>query len=435
MKKHSLVAVVVASLAISAPVAATADAKDALIGGIVGAIIQKGISDSKRQSAPQRKTYSKSSSSPKKKTYSAPSLNSQYSQTERVQIQSALQSLGYNVGAIDGVLGQNSRRVIGQFQAGRGEAATGQLTRAQYVALVSQVPGAVLVFAARELNSNEIRMLQEGLQRLGYYQGGIDGAKGPGTQGAMVAFLAQQGRNVGQTTPVQSLVLARSAAGLPTPPYLQQEAGAQQPFMAQQQQPFAAPNQQFQAGFGAPAQQPANPFAAPGQQPATGFGAPAPQQQPFGAPAGAQMATAPAAPLFGAPQPQQQQQPAGATLFGAPQHAAPQQGGTMPAQQPTNTNLFAPTAPQPQQQQPVAPQGGQATTLFAAGGAQMQPQVAAQPQSSLDIFGGTQAVAPQPIANPDQVATQMQPTQPADANGVGALFAAPNPAAPASGSN
>lgn len=408
MQKQTIAAFVAATIALTAPVAASADTKDLLIGGAIGALIHKGISDNQRAKQ-QRQTTTRHRTTRR----TAPSLNSQYTRAERIQIQSAFRDLGYSIGAVDGVLGRNSRAVIRQFQASQGEAQTGQLTRPQYISLLSQAPGVNPVYARRELNRDEVMMLQQGLQTLGYYPGYIDGSKGPGTLGALSTFLAQNGTSVAHVTPVQSLVMARNAAGLPTPPYLQREAGVQitpvQPFATQQagfgpsgQQPvnqFAAPNvQQPVHGYVGQGQQVANPYAA--QQPAPAFGATG--QQPIATGQG-QLITAPAQQQFGAPQ----QQPVATTnMFNAaPQpQAVPQQqqGGTVPA------GTFAPTAPQPQQQapQPTLPQGnGQNGTLYAGGAAApAQPQVT---QSSLDIFSGT--ASGQAVSQPNQVAGQSQP--------------------------
>lgn len=416
MRKQSIAVIAAASLAASVPADVTADTKDLLIGGAIGALVYKGISDSqkakKQNQQVQTKNYSGSGGT-------AASLNSQYTKAERIQIQTAFRDLGYNIGVVDGVLGKNSRAVIRQFQATQGQAQTGQLTRPQYVALLSQVPGTTPVYARRELNRDEVLMLQQGLQGLGYYHGAIDGATGPGTWGALATFLAHNGTTPAQVTPVQSLVMARNAAGLPTPPYLQQEAGVQiapaQPFATQQAGfPPAGQNpQQPNQGFAVQGQPQTDLFATPQtqQQPAQNWGG---QQQPTAVAGQGQFATAPAQQqqIFAAPQQQPGAvQPAPtSTVFGAPGQAVQPgtlQGGTAPAS--SQQNLFAPNpvAPSPQQQapQPVAPQGGQANTLFAAGTAaapvQSQPQ---SPQSSLDIFSGTAPA--QQIVQPNQLAGQ-----------------------------
>ena len=367
MKNLTISVIVAAALATSLPAKVSADGKDVAIGVILGAIGQKVVSESKKKSQGATRSTSSTRSTAAKK-YSPPSLNSKFTSDERVQIQSSLAALGYNVGTIDGVLGPNSRRVIGQFQASRGEAATGQMTRPQYVALLSSVPGAAPIFTRRELNAEEVRLLQQGLQQLGYYRGSIDGAKGPGTRGALTAFLAQNGLNPVQTTPVQGLVMARSVAQLPTPMYLQQESGMQVAG-GSQQQPFPTQPQTFGT------QQPTVPVGLnPQAQQNTLFGAPAQPglaqpQAGMGQPQGSQ----PANNLFGVPQPQQ---------------PGVAQGGAIQQQVPTGQqDLFSPNATQQQAPQPALaptqPQG-----LFATGAQAPAPQQVAPPmqQSTLDIF-------------------------------------------------
>ncbi|MEL6548993.1 MAG: peptidoglycan-binding domain-containing protein [Pseudomonadota bacterium] len=408
MKKYLSVAAVAALVSGLDSAPAHADGKDVFLGAVLGAIASEAVR-SNRQSNQQ--------TTRRVVRQQAPSLNSQFSRAERVEIQSALANQGYAIGTIDGILGQNSRRVIGQWQASRGEAQTGQLTRAQYVALVSGAAGAPVTFAARPLNRNEVVLLQEGLQRLGYYRGGIDGQQGPGTRGGTTAFLASQGFSQGQLTPVQTLVLARQAAGLGSPTYLQTEASGQ---MAAS--PFGAPQQQSPFGA-APTQQ-----ATFGAAPQTGFGAP---QQGFGAPQGGQQA------LFGAPQqqqgtfgavPQQGQQAVFGAVpqqggFGTPQQGqqatfgtVPQQGGFGAQQQSGQQPVFG-AAPPAQTQQGTfgVPQGQQAGTFgtgqppvqqtfgvapqaqgnqFAPQGGQLNAQPPMQqqaPASTLDIFSGSGA--------------------------------------------
>ncbi len=424
MLKKFIITTALASMALTVPQSASADAKDVAIGAAIGALLNNAVrNDQAKRQQQQRQTQTK------RVVKSAPAtLNSTYTRTERRQIQASLNALGYPVGTVDGVLGRKSRGAISQFQASRGEPATGQLTRTQFVALTSPALTQQPVMANRMLNPQEVAMLQQSLFQLGFYRGTFDGVNGPGTQQAMMNYLATQGRSPANTSRVLATAMAMQAAGFQVPPYLMQEAQASmvpaQPFGAQPAQPFGT-----QQAFGAQPQQ------AFGAQPQQQFGAQ--PQQAFGTQPQQQFGAQPQQ-TFGAQpqQPQQQfgtqpQQPAGTLasvpqggqqgLFAAPAGTAPQQqlgaqGGqvlqpgiqqqpqTVPqtAQQPlfgTQPAQQQPLQQQPQQQVPVQ-QGGQTTTLFAAGsGVAPAVQAPAQQQSGLDIFsptqGGGEAVAQQ----------------------------------------
>jgi|GEM_PF-3481598 len=350
MKTHSINALTIVALAATAPTSASADAKDVIIGGILGAAINQELNNQKKKK--QQKTV----------VYKTPSLNSQYTKAERIQIQTSLRDRGYDIGVIDGILGKNSRRVISMFQGSLGAQQTGQLTRDQFARLT----GAGSQFNTaqtfdRPLIPQETALLQQSLMMLGYYQGPIDGIDSPLTQGASMAFLASNGMNPMQVTKVNALVMATTRAGIPTPPNLVHEASMQMNGV-NSANPFG--NAAQGNGFGAPAQQ--------------AFGA-QPQQQGM---VGGQQAFVPNS--------QFQQQQQGVTqnnaLFGAPQ--APVQ------QQQLQPGVAAPGTTQPQlfQQQPQqVPQGGQGTAVFAASTPAQQP--IAQPQSTLDIFSPGSDVA------------------------------------------
>ncbi|MEO0343071.1 MAG: peptidoglycan-binding domain-containing protein [Pseudomonadota bacterium] len=198
---------------------ASADLKDLLIGGAIGAVVVDQLhknNDKKRAKA----TRSGSSAA-----YSAPQLNDQYSERERVQIQESLNALGFYVGDVDGVLGSNSRRGIAQYQASIGDASTGQLSGGQYASLTNSASGQVMVAPNRGLRSDEITMLQQGLTQLGYYAGDINGVAGPGTNGALTAFLVNQRVEAQSVNPVQALVLVADEANMQIPQYLIAESG------------------------------------------------------------------------------------------------------------------------------------------------------------------------------------------------------------------
>lgn len=385
--KIALSSVTALSLAFTVPNPVYADLKDALIGGVIGAAINQGV---RNNQAKKRSTVQRTTRTTKKRANVPASLNSKFSRNERRQIQTSLNSMGLNVGVVDGSLGRNSRAAISQFQAGRGEAATGQMTRAQFLALTGVgFAAAAPAFADRQLNLNEVVMLQQSLQRLGFYRGTIDGLNGAGTQNARLNFLAGQGRNPTQVTQVQSLALSATAAGYQLPQNLMQEAQAQlaaangingfgaaptpQAGFGQQQQPNLFGTPTTSAGFGTQPPQPA--FGSqPIQQGNAGFGVQAaPQQQP----------------LFGAPT--------------QPAQVAPQ---IQPVQQPQSGAIFASTggavAQQQQQQILVAPQ---------------------QAQTSLDIFAAQITTQPQQPA-----AVKQQPARPLFVQPI-----APNTATPQAG--
>lgn len=427
MKKFTLTSVVSVALVATLPTQSQADLKDALIGATIGAIIVNEAQKSRTRSAPRATVSTRSAPRSTKPA----TLNSQYSRAEKRQIQTALNSLGYNVGVVDGSLGRNSRAGISGFQASRGEAATGQLTRTQYSALVASLSNPSAAFVVdRALSRQEVVLMQTALQQMGFYTQRIDGQKGPGTRGARNAFLQSRGYNLATTTQVQAAVLAASAAGQFVPPYLMQEAqtqfqmangtapvaapqlpqtqGAgfaptapqqgfvqqpQQVFVPQPQQGFVQqPQQGFvqqpQQGF---VQQPQQGFV---QQPQQGFVQQPPQafapqqggvQQPKqGFVQQPQQAFAPQPqPLPGSQQPQQgfAQQPQVNTLFGTPQPAQPQ-GQTAPAA----------VAPAPQQGQGILVQQQQPAPTSAAAAPQLAAQTGtATVQQPVMSFTGTQA--------------------------------------------
>ncbi len=417
MLKYSIATALIASLGVVAPHKADADLKDALLGAAVGAMVNQTINNNSRGSPqrviPQRTTRKSPSSSSQPAT-----LNGSYTRSERIEIQTALNAQGFPVGVVDGSLGRKSRDAISRFQATRGEPVTGQLTRSQFVALTT--PGAV---SGRPLNPQEVAMLQHSLSMLGHYRSSVDGVDGPGTRAATAEFLARQGRNAANTTPVQTLVLAATAARQQVSPALMQEAQSTMANAAPQNGFGAAPapafgQQQMTPGFGAPAASgfgqaagqtqpvfgqpagmaPAQPFGQPPQQPAGQTA-----QQPFGQPAPAASqpqtlfsATAPTVPEGAAPATNAPQQP----LFGAapagsqPGHAAPAQGTP-----PNGAMAGQPAMP---------PAEGESVPIFAAGGGQAMSAPAQQPGgSALDIFA-----APPPEASAT-TAAQSVPTAPA----------------------
>ncbi|MEM8631656.1 MAG: peptidoglycan-binding domain-containing protein [Pseudomonadota bacterium] len=447
MLKSSVAGLALCSLVIGVPKIVHADAADALFGAIAGAVVTNAIKNDQQRKKKQQTTVQRQAPA---------TLNGTYSRAERMEIQTALNSRGFTAGVVDGALGPKSRAAISQFQASLGEPATGQLTRGQFAKLTLPAANAFAQpqFAGhRSLTAQEVALLQQSLFMLGIYGNAVNGLNDPATQHASMMYLNSMGRTPANTTPVQTVVMAASAAGLQTPPYLMQEAqasmaafaGQQQPFGAQPQQPFGAqpqqvygaqpqqqpfgtqqPQQAFgqqpQQAFGqqpqqALGQQPQQAFGqqpqqALGQQPQQAFGQQPQQalgqqpQQAFGqqpqgqlAPAGqgqTQQVFAPATqPAAGQPvqQQQQQQQP----LF----PTTPQGQQAAPATQPQ-----APVQQQPQQPQ----QQGGATTLFAAGAAAAPTQGAGQAQGGLDIFSPTDGSGTEVVQQAPSTGTAVQAT-------------------------
>jgi len=376
MKKYSITAVSIAALMAFPPAPAAADVKDAIVGGIIGGIVGGAIQN-QRNSRPQT-TVRRKAVQQRTVRQAAPTLNSKYSRSERIQIQSALANQGYPIGTVDGVLGKNSRAAIRQYQGSLGQAQTGQLTVAQFASLTGTGGNQLIQpqLANRPLATNEVALMQQSLQRLGFYRGRIDGIDGPGTRNATTTYFASQGLNPNGLTNVQTLVTVASAAGMVAPPYLMQEANAPSGFGAgQTQQAFGQqPQQQL---FGNPQTQ-----QAVGQQP---------QQQLFGNPQTQQaVGQQPQQQLFGNPQTQQavgqqpqQQQQQQQTFDTAP--LTQDAFGQQPAN-PLNGQQPAPQGQQPlfpQQPGQVAPQqqGSQGTALFASGNPALQTQPQVQPQA------------------------------------------------------
>jgi hypothetical protein len=359
--KAFVMAALMASVAVVPGTRAAADFADGLVGGLVGGAVS-GIIVNEGAKARERKRGT-TTTTKRTVTRQAPSLNSQYSPSERLQIQTALNNRGFNVGAVDGILGKGSRAGIRAFQASLGEPQTGQLTAAQFAALTSPAASganqAAFGVSNRALQANEVMLLQQSLWQMGFFQGTVDGVYSPATQVASVNFLTSQNRSPAQTTRVQTLVLAAASAGQMVPQYLIDEANAQQAAIQQNN------------GFGstqASQKQPANTLFGSSRQPQT---QPAAQEQPLFGPAPEQVAPGGGASgsesLFGeAPtqQPQQQRQ-----LEQQPEAAgelvlAPQPAGTQDATQGTVVSTMGAGAQGAGQVQPASAQTGQSLDIF-----------------------------------------------------------------------
>lgn len=98
-----------------------ADAGDAIAGALIGGILGHAIANDqnrrREQAQPQRHTPRST----------RPSMSTAQRESNK-EVQSALNYFGYNVGTVDGVLGQRSRSAVSQYQVLLGYPPTGQLT-------------------------------------------------------------------------------------------------------------------------------------------------------------------------------------------------------------------------------------------------------------------------------------------------------------------
>lgn len=133
---------------------------------------------------------------------------------ETLELQTLLNSLGFDAGEPDGLFGSKTRGAVRAFQVDQGLLADGFPTSV----LLNQLRqrAGVAPAASREpigLQSGGIRDLQQLLNRLGYDAGSADGVIGSRTRAAIRAFERARGMEVrGRATDVV-LEAARAAAG------------------------------------------------------------------------------------------------------------------------------------------------------------------------------------------------------------------------------
>ena len=139
MKTKSIAtAVLLASVALSpaSPISTPARADNdfiagAIIGGIVGSVVTNEANKKKSAKSTKAATGTKSSGM------------SAEQRAENVEVQTALNYFGYNVGTADGVIGQKTRGQIKEYQAFLGYPATGELTEYEQTILVTAYHRAV----------------------------------------------------------------------------------------------------------------------------------------------------------------------------------------------------------------------------------------------------------------------------------------------------
>jgi peptidoglycan hydrolase-like protein with peptidoglycan-binding domain len=141
-------------------------------------------------------------------------------------VQDALNRAGIYAGAVDGAWGQDSQAALQQFQQGHGLQVTGQMNPATAQALgldparLLQIASAPVQPPPMRLGPQAIRNIQGRLQQLGYYQGGVDGDWGPGTEAAIARLQQERGiQPTGQLNPptVSAMGLNPNDPGAPAP--------------------------------------------------------------------------------------------------------------------------------------------------------------------------------------------------------------------------
>ncbi len=141
-------------------------------------------------------------------------------------VQDALRRSGAYGGAVDGVWGQDSQAALQQFQQVHALQVTGQLNPATAQALgldparLLQLGPAPVPPPPIRLGPDAIRTIQGRLRQMGYYQGGLDGEWGPGTQSAVAQLQQQRGlQPTGQLNPptVTAMGLNPNDPGAPVP--------------------------------------------------------------------------------------------------------------------------------------------------------------------------------------------------------------------------
>jgi peptidoglycan hydrolase-like protein with peptidoglycan-binding domain len=143
------------------------------------------------------------------------------------EVQQRLNQQGVYGGAVDGAWGQDSQTALQQFQQSHGLQVSGQMNPATAQALGLD-PVRLLQLATQpaqlpapmRLGPDAIRNVQQRLQQLGYYHGGLDGVWGPGMQSAVTSL--QQNRGIqptGQLNPptVSAMGLDPNNPGAPAP--------------------------------------------------------------------------------------------------------------------------------------------------------------------------------------------------------------------------
>ena len=128
------------------------------------------------------------------------------------QLQSNLNTLGYNAGNPDGAFGNGTKNAVIAFQKTYGLSADGVAGKATQDAIATTINRKSKGVLSKGQVSNDVKSLQNDLKTLGYLTGIADGAFGVGTESAVKAF--QQKHNLSVDGLVGSNTRAQIAAAV-----------------------------------------------------------------------------------------------------------------------------------------------------------------------------------------------------------------------------
>ncbi|MBT5433947.1 MAG: peptidoglycan-binding domain-containing protein [Alphaproteobacteria bacterium] len=140
------------------------------------------------------------------------------SESTVIAIQETLAAMGYDPGSADGVAGSNTERAIKAFQGEFGYVVTGEPSDALLDQINSAAAGGAAsperLLAREGLLRSYARAVQQGLAKLGFDPGPVDGAVGPMTREAIRAYQTSQGVAVTGEISKPLLASINTASGL-----------------------------------------------------------------------------------------------------------------------------------------------------------------------------------------------------------------------------
>lgn len=143
----------------------------------------------------------------KRTTYRAPA------RSDRVmEIQLYLNTLGFDAGRADGLLGAKTRNAISDYQTARGLTPTGKLSDDQFATLKAEADGSL------QAESEETIEVQSLLLRMGFFEGEADGEWGPDSQDALDMFRSFVGLPLGGPPTVEDMDTLKEAVLAVAPP-------------------------------------------------------------------------------------------------------------------------------------------------------------------------------------------------------------------------